>query len=45
MPDVIGWSDEMLNAFGYLEYAMITSTGLGIPDYAKMFYLYARDKL
>ena len=33
----------MYNAFVYLKTAMVTAPGLGLPEYGKMFHLFARD--
>ena len=43
MPDFIKWSDKMLQAFSHLKCAMVSSPGLGLPDYGVMFHLFARD--
>lgn len=42
-PDFVKWSDEMVNAYVYLKTALVTAPGLGLPDYCKMFHLFARD--
>lgn len=43
MPDLVKWSNEMLNAYDSLKCAMITSPALGLPDYRKTFHLFARE--